>query len=641
MKTQLPGRANRVLCGLGALALLGAVTWSSRVEADAKNARSGKTPAQAIATTVALKSIAFSDLNGKVYSSADLQARKATVFLFISSQCPVCNVYMPRVNALAAEYAKQGVAMFAIYPDSHESLAEVTNDAKTRQLSIPVVRDAQCKLTDALGAKMTPEAVVVDGAGVVRYRGRIDDNSIATRVAPTRPCRCPDRPLSAASPSRILHNSRSAAPYAVTAKSATSLSLPTFRRIPATWLPFCAPNAKAATGRAKWGRLRSPITSRPKRGQPTSSATRRTARCRPGNPRPVMACTRTWPRIRFPKARRPFWRNGPMAARRWAKRSRPARARQVHGRLAVGDARRCFAARKSLPSQRGWRRRLPQLRREDQFPERCLAAGRGVPPGQPARVVHHVINYIDGNHVAEKMDGQDKDGEIGFTAMGGGGGPGFAATGAIGGWAPGNDPTELSTGVGTVLPKGANLVIQVHYHKDGKPETDLTKIGLYFQHGTIEKISHTEYLVDPGFKILAGEKRHKATASVEINEDSHFFTVTPHMHVLGREMKVWATLPNKTVIPLVWIKDWDFNWQMTYQFKTPVALPKGSELFMEAYFDNSTDNLRNPNRSHLRDVTWGEQTTDEMCIAFLNFTKDSEKLAIKSEPPLKQTASRK
>jgi hypothetical protein len=62
-----------------------------------------------------------------------------------------------------------------------------------------------------------------------------------------------------------------------------------------------------------------------------------------------------------------------------------------------------------------------------------------------------------------------------------------------------------------------------------------------------------------------------------------------------------------------------------YQYKDPVAIPMNTKLALEAYYDNS-DNWRNPNHPP-KPVSWGEQTTDEMCIAFLGFTIDAENLA--------------
>ena len=99
----------------------------------------------------------------------------------------------------------------------------------------------------------------------------------------------------------------------------------------------------------------------------------------------------------------------------------------------------------------------------------------------------------------------------------------------------------------------------------------------------------------------------------------------PHMHLLGREMKVTATLPDGKVMPLVHVPSWDFNWQTTYTFKEPIHLPRGSKVEMEARFDNSTNNAANPH-SPPRLVTFGEQTSDEMCMAFLTFTVDMEHL---------------
>ena len=99
------------------------------------------------------------------------------------------------------------------------------------------------------------------------------------------------------------------------------------------------------------------------------------------------------------------------------------------------------------------------------------------------------------------------------------------------------------------------------------------------------------------------------------------------MHLLGREIKVVAETPAGKTIPLIWIKDWDFNWQGTYQFTTPIPLPKGTFFKVDAWYDNSAGNPKNPNNPPRR-VTWGEETTDEMClcsVALLPNTMDDLK----------------
>ena len=107
--------------------------------------------------------------------------------------------------------------------------------------------------------------------------------------------------------------------------------------------------------------------------------------------------------------------------------------------------------------------------------------------------------------------------------------------------------------------------------------------------------------------------------------DFNAIGVTPHMHLLGRSMKVTATTPDGRVVPLVWIDDWDFHWQGGYTFAKPIPLPAGTRIDVEAVYDNSTKNRKNPNTPP-RETRWGENTTDEMCIAFLGVTLDAEDL---------------
>jgi mono/diheme cytochrome c family protein len=243
-----------------------------------------------------------------------------------------------------------------------------------------------------------------------------------------------------------------------------------------------------------------------------------------------------------------------------------------------------------------------------------------VQPGN-RKVVHHVIVHYDITGRARELDAQDPG--PGYTSFGG---VGFRSSGMIGGWAPGNFPSLLPDGIGRLLPKGADLVVQVHYHKSGKPERDRTKVALYFTHGTVDKRIRAFPLAKLALRIPPGETNYVVHASLPVRLDATLYRVTPHMHLLGRDMKVTATLPDGTVVPLVHVENWDFNWQTGYELKTPLHLPAGSRVDLEAHYDNSTNNPLNPNNPP-RLVTWGEQTTDEMCLAFLSFTLDREHLA--------------
>ena len=104
--------------------------------------------------------------------------------------------------------------------------------------------------------------------------------------------------------------------------------------------------------------------------------------------------------------------------------------------------------------------------------------------------------------------------------------------------------------------------------------------------------------------------------------DVHVLEVTPHMHNLGGEIKVTAVVPDVSEeVPLIWIRDWDFNWQGNYQFEKPIDLPKGSKIKVQSIYDNSADNPKNPN-SPPKAVRWGEQTTDEMCLCGVQVITD-------------------
>jgi hypothetical protein len=268
-----------------------------------------------------------------------------------------------------------------------------------------------------------------------------------------------------------------------------------------------------------------------------------------------------------------------------------------------------------------------------------LTAGKWVTaidlkPGNP-KVVHHVLAVFDTTGRARKLDQADKG--PGYAVFGGFGtlptGLPLLPTGSLGGWAPGKRPQTLPAGYGRYLPPGADVLLQVHYHKSGKPETDATRIGLYFAKGPIEKeivgaiVSppRPRPFAKPALRIPAGESRYEVRGTSTLAEDTHLTAVAPHMHWLGKDFLLTATRPDGSKVTLIKIDDWNFNWQGTYDFLNPIALPKGTKIEMLAHFDNSAANPSNPN-SPPKDVTWGEQTTDEMCLGFLQRTLDAQHL---------------
>jgi dipeptidyl aminopeptidase/acylaminoacyl peptidase len=96
------------------------------------------------------------------------------------------------------------------------------------------------------------------------------------------------------------------------------------------------------------------------------------------------------------------------------------------------------------------------------------------------------------------------------------------------------------------------------------------------------------------------------------------YSAIAHAHYLARDMKATATLPDGSSQPLLWINDWDFNWQDSYVYKQPVALPKGTRIDVTISYDNTADNPRNPINPPRR-ALWGEQSFDEMGTVGFSF----------------------
>ena len=156
-----------------------------------------------------------------------------------------------------------------------------------------------------------------------------------------------------------------------------------------------------------------------------------------------------------------------------------------------------------------------------------------------------------------------------------------------------------------MLREGNDLIMQVHYHPDGKPEVDRSVVGVYYTKSPVKKYVAGIAVRSREISIPAGESRHHVEAeSAPLPVDALAIGITPHMHNVGREFKVVARPPTGPEIPLIWIKDWDFNWQGQYQYDKPVTLPKGTVIQVDAYYDNSTGNPRNPSNPP-KLVKWG------------------------------------
>ena len=253
------------------------------------------------------------------------------------------------------------------------------------------------------------------------------------------------------------------------------------------------------------------------------------------------------------------------------------------------------------------------------FKEDRHIAAVEVRPGNP-RVVHHTVQVIDTRKrtpgLLKRRGGKTSLGDDGpgyWSRMGFGFLP--DPSNGLGGWAPGLVPQKLPAGVGQLLPRGSDIVMQVHYHRTGKVERDRTRIGIHFQKGPVK--GHFQAMPVPGlfFTIPAGQKAVKVASSWRITEEMTLHYMVPHMHLLGKSIELSAQLPGQKEETLISIEEWDYDWQEMYQLRKPKRLPKGTVLRVRATFDNSAGNPRNPSDPPVT-VRFGEQTTHEMCFVF-------------------------
>lgn len=534
-------------------------------------------------------------------SLGDFKDRKAVVVVFLGTECPINNAYLPVLAQLHKDYAEKGVAFLAINSNRQDAPERVAEHARKHGIPFPVLKDPGNKVADLFGATRTPEAFVVDAQQAIRYQGRIDDQ-FGVGIHRSKPRR------------RDLQE----------ALEAVLSGQP-------------APTAKTEVAGCLIGKLAPP------QAQGTVTFTQHVApilqrscqEChRPGQIGPMALLTyedaAAWGetvREVVAERRMPPWFADPQVGkfandRRLSDEDRQTILTWVEQGCPQGDAR---YAPKPREFPEGWRLGKPDMiismpvefdvpatMPKDGIPYKHFSVDPGFTEdrwviqseahaGAPA-VVHHVVVFIV--PPGKKFNPDDPTNLV------------------LGGMAPGDVVVRQLSGMAKRIPANSKLVFQLHYTPNGIAQKDRSSIGLTFARERPE-MEVTTVPIFNLFRIPAGADNHRVESWFKFERDGYIIGMMPHMHLRGKDFLYEAIFPDGTRKTLLSVPRWNFLWQSVYRLATPQRMPAGSRVHCIAHFDNSDKNPNNPDPT--RAVYWGDQTWEEMMIGWMDYAYEPEK----------------
>jgi peroxiredoxin len=535
------------------------------------------------------------DPQGREQALATLADGKPTVVAFLGAQCPIAKLYAARLEKLSADYGDR-VAFVAVMSNKQDSLEDIRAFVAQHELTFAVLKDQRNKVADTFGAERTPTVYLLDGERKVRYFGRVDDQYGVGVVR-----KAPEREDLKLAIDEVLAGMPVATPMTKAAgcligreREATGDRSATYARDVAPILqrrcvechrageigPFELTSYEDAAG---WGEMIAEVLR---------------------------------------DRRMPPWHASPEHGSFANDRSMPEAEKEV---IAKWVANGCPAGDPAdAPPPReftvGWQ--LPRdpdvvLAMEKPFDVPADAGRDGVPyqyfvvptgftedkwiegaevqPGNRA-VVHHVIVYASPPEVRRRR----RDWIF------------------LSAYVPGLRYDGLPAGSAKRVPAGYVLVFEMHYTPNGSPQQDVTKIGLTL--ADVDQITGEVVTTEIGnvaFSIPPGDAHHVVTATSQpIENDVTLLSLSPHMHLRGKAFRYELVTPDGRREVLLDVPAYDFNWQTRYVLSEPRPLPKGSLIFCRAVFDNSADNLANPDPSAT--VRWGDQSWNEMMLGYFD-----------------------
>lgn len=519
--------------------------------------------------------------------------KKAVVVAFLGVECPLVKLYAMRLNELAKRFDDRGIAFLGIDSNVQDTLTEVADFVRREQLGFPVLMDPDGAVADAFGASRTPEVFVLDGEGVVRYHGRIDDQY---QVGVQRPAATRED-LVVALDELVAGDEISVAETAfqgcrigrVSSVAAVNPSFTYADHVGKVLHKRCA-NCHRDGEVAPFPLLTYEDT------QPWAEMIAEVVRERrmpPWFASPEFGKFDN--QCQLPDDEREMlltWVDEGCAPGDLAKAPTPPVFSDGWG---IGEPDVVFQM-SDKPVQVPARGEVPYVHYvvDPNFTEDTWVWASEARPGNRG-VVHHILVFAvppGGNPAAEFLKGR-----------------------LIAAYAPGVPPQGLQPGRAAFVPKGTKFVMQMHYTPNGRATEDISQLGFRFA-----KAEDVTQQVESGMAINfliaipPNEPDAKFNATFRFKEDREMLALTPHMHLRGKAFRYEAEYPDGTSEVLLDVPEYDFNWQITYHLSEPKLMRKGTKLKCTAVFDNSAENPNNPDPS--KTVTFGEQTWDEMLIGW-------------------------
>lgn len=519
-----------------------------------------------------------------------LRGSQPTVVIFLGTECPLAKLYSARIQEIVSSFDDQ-VTLVGVSSNRQDSTEDLVTFAEKHKIRFPIGKDYQNKIADRFGATRTPEVFLLDPKLNIRYRGRIDDqyDPGITRAAPTR------------------HFLKLAIQNLLAGKK-----LEVTQTEPVGCL----------IGKVKTKVTDSDVTYC---NQIARLLQKHCIEChRVGEIGPFSLTDYDevvgWSDMMLEvveQQRMPPWHANPqhgefLNSRIMTKQEKKWLAEWVQAGAPYGD-------RKELPEPvsypTGWNlTKEPdetyQMKRPFDVPsegvieyqyfvvdpklkeDKWVTAAQILPGNRS--VVHHSIVFV-----------RPPDGGR------------FRGIGWLSAYVPGQRAFVLPKGRARLIPAGSKFVFQQHYTPNGSPQTDQTRLGLVF--ADPEEVTHEVFTlagIEQEFEIPANAKNHKVSLKIRnLPRYGSLLSISPHMHLRGKSFRAFAeTETSKGIICDV--PHYDFNWQHTYVFKKPLSFESLKDISFDVYFDNSSGNPVNPDPNQL--VTWGDQTFEEMAVAFFD-----------------------